>query len=74
MPEYTVRWVIDVEADSPKEAAETAFSIQQDPDNIGSNFDVVDSKTGEAVTVDLRFADQSARVTDSAGNVTDWPL
>ena len=40
MTEYRVRWEIDIEADSPREAAEKALAIHRKPDSIAAVFDV----------------------------------
>jgi hypothetical protein len=40
MPEYRVRWEIDVEAESPREAAEKALATQRDPESEATVFDV----------------------------------
>ena len=32
MASYSVTWEIEIEADSPREAAETARALQRDPD------------------------------------------
>ena len=45
-------WQIDLEADSPREAAEKALEIQRNPDSIATVFDVVDG-TGKKTRVDL---------------------
>lgn len=31
MPEFRVRWEVDIDADTPREAAERAHAMQQDP-------------------------------------------
>lgn len=38
---YRVRWEIDVDADSPQEAAKTALVIQRDPESWATVFDVI---------------------------------
>lgn len=38
--EYTVTWKIDIQADSPEEAAKIARVIQLDPDSTAEYFDV----------------------------------
>jgi hypothetical protein len=38
MTEYTVRWEIDVDADSAYEAARKALAIQRDPDSTATVF------------------------------------
>ena len=40
MAEYHVRWDIDVEAGSPKQAAKKALKIQRDPESIATVFEV----------------------------------
>ena len=47
-----VIWEIDLDADSPREAAEKALAIHRNPESIATVFDVVD-KTGRKTTVDL---------------------
>ncbi len=37
---YTVRWEIDVDAESPKEAAKQALEIQRDPESLATVFEV----------------------------------
>lgn len=54
MPRYIVRWEIEVEADTPEDAAFEALVIQRDPDRTGTcSFDVRDPMTGERQTIDL---------------------
>lgn len=40
MPDYRVRWEIDIDADSPREAAEKAREIQLDPESTAIVFEV----------------------------------
>lgn len=40
MPEYEVRWRIEIEAKTPLEAARKALAIQRDPDSLATVFDV----------------------------------
>jgi hypothetical protein len=48
MPEYTVTWEIEVDADSPQEAAEKAYQIHHRPDGTATAFDVhMRQTTGE---------------------------
>ena len=42
MPEYIVRWEIDIDADSPREAAEKALEVVRDPASIATFFQVLD--------------------------------
>ena len=51
MPRYYVTWDIDIEADTPEQAALEARKIQLDPDSLATVFTVVDEV--EAMRVDL---------------------
>lgn len=54
MPLYRVEWSIDLEAETPREAAEMAFQIMQKPGTTATVFDVAEfDSDGEAVRVDL---------------------
>jgi len=54
MPEYRVKWEIDVEAESPRHAAELAREAQIRPDTQAVVFDVQDPLTmAEPVRIDL---------------------
>lgn len=53
MPDYRVRWEIDIEAVSYKEAAETALAIQRDPASIATVFDVRARGDASPMRVDL---------------------
>ena len=50
--EYTVSWRIDVDAHSPREAAETARHVQRSPLSWAVVFDVT-GPDGTTVTIDL---------------------
>jgi len=52
MKTYLVVWKIDIEADSPQEAALQAQIAQRDPESGATYFDVEDEQ-GVIVTVDL---------------------
>jgi len=52
MMNYRVSWEIDIDADSPREAAERALEIQRRPDSTATVFTVRD-ETGESIEVDL---------------------
>jgi hypothetical protein len=52
MMNYRVSWEIDIDADSPREAAERALEIQRRPDSIATVFTVRD-ESGESIEVDL---------------------
>ena len=49
---YYITWDIDVEADSPYEAAREALRIHRDPDSIATVFNVHD-ELGNITTIDL---------------------
>lgn len=51
MPEYHVKWEVDLEADSPEEAARQALEIQRDLGSVTSVFTVTDEH-GNETTVD----------------------
>lgn len=46
MPEFRVAWEIDIDADSPEEAARKALETQRDPDSIATVFAVFSPKQG----------------------------
>ncbi len=52
MSEYTVTWEIDLNADSPVQAAKLARKFQLDPQSWATVFSVVDAD-GNDTTVDL---------------------
>lgn len=39
---YLVRWIVEVTADSPEQAAREALSIQRDPKSLNLDFDVAE--------------------------------
>ena len=53
MPEYLMTWKIDIEADTPQNAAEWALITQRDVQSIATVFTVRDKATGVEVDVDL---------------------
>ena len=50
---YQVSWVIDIEADSPEEAALRALAIQRDPNSTALVFEIRDDCGGYIERVDL---------------------
>lgn len=52
MPEYYVEWDIDIDANSPREAAEKVLQIMRDPQSRATLFRVTDDK-GNKTNVDL---------------------
>ena len=53
MTTYRVTWEIDVEADSPQEAAAEAHRLVRKPDTTATVYSVLNQKTGEGATIDL---------------------
>lgn len=71
---FLVKWVMEIsDARDAVEAAENAFRATQDRECIVAVFEVK-AKGEETVTVDLRFEDQRALVTDSKGTVKAYPI
>lgn len=56
--EYHVIWEIDLEADSPVEAAREALRIQRDPSSRATVFDVIE-RDGRRHRIDLETADEA---------------
>jgi len=61
---YRVAWLIDLDADSPQEAAEKARVIQQntDPESIGHVYDVYYKENGEPVHTHIDLDEIEGRV------------
>ena len=57
--EYKVTWTIDVEADSPEEAARAALEMQRRSDSWATHFEVQDSR-GYVREVDLNMPKESS--------------
>jgi hypothetical protein len=53
MPAYHISWEIDLDADSPREAAERALAYQRDANSTATVFDVIDSETLAVERIDL---------------------
>jgi hypothetical protein len=53
MASYLVEWSIDIEAESPEEAARLALETQRDPDSIATVFFVRSDDRPSGVTIDL---------------------
>ena len=53
MAQFTVTWTIEVEADTAREAAETALNIQRNYQSTATYFEVKEDKTGEETHIDL---------------------
>ncbi len=52
-PEYVVIWRVELDADSPYDAARQARNIQLDPESAATLFEVIDSE-GQRI-VDLEY-------------------
>ena len=78
MPEYRVHWEIDLDADSPREAAEKALTIHRNPESIATVFDVTD-ETGHTERIDLDEAEDEeacaacGRVFDEDESIIEAP-
>jgi hypothetical protein len=53
MTGYTVRWEIDIDADTPEEAATRARAIQLDPDSAATFFEVLGQNGEPNIEVDV---------------------
>lgn len=52
MKTFTVRWTIEIDAETPEEAAWKALEIQRDQDSLATAFNIYD-KDGTHTYVDL---------------------
>lgn len=59
MKEYFVTWEIDIEADTPREAAEKALAIQRDPTSWAPVFKVFHEDDPDMHTIDLAQAEDN---------------
>lgn len=50
---YRVQWAIDLDAQSPEDAARKALAVQRDPESIATSFEVREWMTDDWVDVDL---------------------
>lgn len=66
MREYVVTWRIDIEADSPEEAARKAREIQLRPNSIANVFTVTERGAPLSRVVDLDACDGRIPKRDSA--------
>ena len=53
MKTYRVTWTIDIDADTPREAAQRALDIQRDPDSCATCFEVTDPTAPMTIDIDL---------------------
>jgi len=56
MKSFLVTWKIDIEAETPEEAAIEALRIQQDMESEATHFEVKDKKTNKVKEVDAKTA------------------
>jgi hypothetical protein len=63
--EFEVLWIIDIEADTPQEAASKALTIQRDPESIATCFTVT-APGHEPVTID--FDEPKNQIADKPGD------
>jgi hypothetical protein len=54
---YHVVWEIDLDADSPEEAARLAYSYQQNPESTATVFEVTEADSAEVVNLRVDVAD-----------------
>lgn len=54
MPLYRVTWEIDIDAETPREAAEIARAYQLNPNSTATVFDVFQAGTTPIETIDLQ--------------------
>jgi len=52
MTDYLVTWKIDIEADSPEEAAKEALLIQKDQGSYATCFTVINKESNEKFEID----------------------
>jgi len=64
--EYRVIWTIDIDADSPEDAARKALAIHRDPNSWATHFEVRDRK-GRVQAVDLGYDGEPS----SLGNASE---
>jgi hypothetical protein len=57
MPEYLVEWAIEIDADSPEDAARKALAIQRDPESIATTFHVTPEGVDDQHFIDLSAID-----------------
>ena len=53
MPTYFVSWEIDIDANSPREAAKRALEIQRNPQSTATQFYIQEHDTDERVSIDF---------------------
>ena len=71
MKTYRVSWEIDIDADSPRGAAEKARAIQRDPESLATVFDVIEMDGDTIQRIDLEEAEDS--LSEQMRNLDDAP-
>jgi hypothetical protein len=72
MPEYYLEWRIEIEAESPEEAARKALKIQRDPESIATMFHVI-ADNGEDTVIDLTEIDADRALDAEEGEASTMP-
>jgi hypothetical protein len=52
MKTYTVKWTIEIDSETPEEAARETLEIQRDPASLATVFDIYDEE-GNCTRIDL---------------------
>ncbi len=71
MPEYLIEWTIELDAESPEDAARAALAIMRDPDSQSTVFKVYD-ESGEYVNIDLSGLDEQSEAEEGERNFTNY--
>lgn len=66
MPTYRVTWEIDIDADSPRAAAERAQEMMRDPESIATVFKVEDKH--DVTVIDLLEGEEDCVTDDERSN------
>ena len=74
MTAYSVNWKIDIEAESPVEAAKQALEIQRDPATLATVFEIYD-EDGNHTSVDLLEIGENriGRIADDRQDLAEAP-
>lgn len=65
MPDFRVEWSMDIEADTPEDAARQTWAHMRRHDSTANVFTVI-SASGEQETIDLQEIDEAAESKDAA--------
>jgi hypothetical protein len=65
MRTYVVTWEIELDAVSPRAAAQQALAIHRDASSLATCFAVVEAGSGELLKVDLEVEDEEEQTDDS---------